>query len=340
MAGIDKRQLLQGTLNAVGGLSVLERVHTWNGLLVFNYHRIGLGADSQLDRSLWSATSEDFDQQVGYVKSNFDVIGLDDISSAMSDLQAKRNRRFAMITFDDGYLDNFELAYPILRTHQVPGVFFIATGFLDSKPLAWWDEIAWMIRSSKHTTLSANRFLSEPVDLSSTETAIQTILRRYYSLRSDQTEDYIDLLAEATGSGRATADLSESLWMSWDHVREMRSRGMSFGAHTVNHPILSQLSLEEQNFEICESRLRLEHELGESITALSYPVGRRDSFNDDTRQVLQQNGFDWAFSYYGGLSKGASKFDRFDMPRVAIESGTTFTDLRSISALPQIFARH
>jgi peptidoglycan/xylan/chitin deacetylase (PgdA/CDA1 family) len=341
MPGLDKRQLLLKTLNATGGLRVLENVHTWSGLLVLNYHRVGVSNDSPFDRALWSATADDFEKQVAYAKTQCEIVGLDDLPNVVSDLQKKRRwngPRFAMITFDDGYLDNFELAFPVLHAQDVTGVFFITTGFLDNRPLAWWDEIAWMIRSSKQATIPTNDYFETPICLSNSESAIQKILRRYYSLSGSRTADYIEFLAAATGVGRAPAELSQSMWMSWDQVREMRSRGMSIGAHTVNHPVLSQLSFEEQNFEICESQLRLEHELGESITALSYPVGRPDSFNEDTRRVLTQNNFDWAFSYYGGYSKGS--IDRFDIPRVAIESDLTMTDFRSFSALPQVFARH
>ena len=90
---------------------------------------------------------------------------------------------------------------------------------------------------------------------------------------------------------------------------------------------------------------RIEQELGEFVTALSYPVGSRQAFNTDTRTALQNNDFDWAFSYYGGFlnrsAVGASEpFDRLDIPRVAIESDTSLNEVRSICSLPQIFARH
>ena len=126
---------------------MLESVPVWNGLLVLNYHRIGSPNGSLFDHDLWSATQDDFDEQVRLLAANFDVIGLDDLRPALDDLCAGarrswQSRRFVMITFDDGYRDNFELAFPVLESHGVPGVFFITSGFLDSGRLAWWDEIA------------------------------------------------------------------------------------------------------------------------------------------------------------------------------------------------------
>jgi peptidoglycan/xylan/chitin deacetylase (PgdA/CDA1 family) len=127
--------------------------------------------------------------------------------------------------------------------------------------------------------------------------------------------------------------------MTWDMIREMSAGGMDFGAHTVTHPILANLTAEEQGMEVCESRLRIEKQLDRPITSLSYPVGKRESFKDETRAALSKHGFDWAFSYYGGHSSGAD-IDRFDIPRVAIESDVSMADFRSCCALPHVFARH
>ena len=188
----------------------------------------------------------------------------------------------------------------------------------------------------------SKRWLAERLSLHADEqdVTIQRLLRRYYRLDGSETDAFLAELAEATGSGRATENQGAGLWMNWDHVRSMQSAGMSIGAHTVTHPVLSRLTADEQNMEICESRLRLEHELGMPVSALSYPVGNREAFNDTTRAALSQNGFDWAFSYYGGHVRGGNGVDRFDIPRVAVESDVTLEDFRSCCALPHVFARH
>jgi len=343
MAGrLNKRELFRRTLAATGGIRALEAIPVWSGLLVLNYHRIGTPTDSRLDEALWSATQDDFDRQVRLLKDGFEVIGLSELPEAMRDLQGAgrqpwKSSRFAMITFDDGYVDNYELAYPVLRTNNATGVFFVATGFIDEPRLAWWDEIAWMIRSSKRETI----WLDEPLklDRSDRRQVINQLLRVYYRLDGCRTKQFLDGIAEETGSGRAPKEAANEQWMTWDMIREMSDGGMDFGAHTVTHPILANLTAEEQGMEVCESRLRVEKQLDRPITSLSYPVGKRESFNDDTRAALSKQGFDWAFSYYGGHSSGAD-IDRFDIPRVAIESDVSIADFRSCCALPHVFARH
>ena len=275
------------------------------------------------------------------------MIGLSELPEAIRDLQAAgrqlwKSSRFAMITFDDGYVDNYELAYPVLRTNDATGVFFVATGFIDEPQLAWWDEIAWMIRSSKRDTLRlAENWLDEPLklDRSDRRQVINQLLRACYRLDGCRTKQFLDGIAEETGSGRAPKEAANEQWMTWDMIREMSAGGMDFGAHTVTHPILANLTAEEQGMEVCESRLRIEKQLDRPITSLSYPVGKRESFNDETRAALSKHGFDWAFSYYGGHSSGAD-IDRFDIPRVAIESDVSMADFRSCCALPHVFARY
>ena len=345
VGGFNKRQFLRQILEGSGGLRLLEAIPAWSGLVALNYHRIGVPGHSLLDHALWSATQDDFDAQVRMLKSHFDVIGIDDLASAIGDASRDETRcrhRFAMITFDDGYIDNCEFAFPVLTAHNATATFFLTTGFVGDRQLSWWDEIAWMVRSSPRRRVRlAGPWFDDAVEVS-TEPAsglIHRLLQKFYSLPGYETVRYLDWIAESTGSGRASSILSETLWMNWDQAREMADAGMSIGAHTVTHPVLARLSAEEQVIEILESRLIIEQAIGRPVTAFSYPVGRRDTFNGDTRKALSQAGFDWAFSYYGGFVSGEA-VDRFDIPRFAVEADTSHSSFRAVCALPQVFARH
>lgn len=338
---MTKRDVLRSALARAGGLRFLESFPLWSGLLTFNYHRIGQPDGSPLDHALWSATAAEFDRQMRHLKLNFDVIGLSELERALSEAGSRRGR-FAMVTFDDGYRDNFEDAFPILKSHGLPGVFFIATGFLDHAHPAWWDEVAWITNSTTARELRlSDRWDCSTLTLTAESRAdvIRQLLAVCYRLHDDDRTDFLNELAERCGTGRASEKLADSLWMNWDMIREMRSEGMSIGAHTVTHPVLSRLNYEDQCRELNQSRMRLEQELNEPVTSLSYPVGRRDSFNEDTRRALRSNGFKWAFSYYGGHT-GTGTVDQFDIPRVGIERDVNFTEFRAMCALPGIFARH
>ncbi|MFG0294276.1 MAG: polysaccharide deacetylase family protein [Maioricimonas sp. JB045] len=334
---IGKRALLTSALEAGGLHRLLEAAPTWNGLVVLNYHRIGDPAGSPLDWGLWSAGEQQFADQVRYLAAHFNVIGLDDLDDVLDG----RRGRHVMITFDDGYRDNYEAAFPILQAYGVPAVFFLTSGFLDDRPVAWWDEIAWMVRCSRRTGIELPGWLEEPLafDEPDRQQAIEQLLRLYKRLAPDRTSDFLGDLADVTGSGRCPHDVADALWMDWAMVREMRAGGMDIGAHTVSHPVLANLPAEEQLNEILTSRRRIESELGQAVRAFSYPVGQPESYDDNTRSALELAGVRWAFTYHGGYvrsSTGAG--DRLSLPRAAVERETGPAELRSLLTLPQVFA--
>jgi peptidoglycan/xylan/chitin deacetylase (PgdA/CDA1 family) len=313
--------------------SLAGRFARWTGVVGLNYHRIGDGRGSLFDRGLWSATRDGFDRQVRYLKKNFDIIAPKEIADAV---RARRGRH-VVITFDDGYADNYTEAFPVLKAHGTHGSFFVATGFIDRPRLPWWDEIAWMIRTSTRSSLSLPEFGLESVafDEPAREMAVRKVLRAYKKMPSGRTTGLLDAVGAATGTGRATRESfdSQKLWMTWDMLREMHAGGMTIGGHTVHHPVLARLSRDEQRAEITTCADRLHQELGAKITAFAYPVGSRDAFNDDTRESLRECGITTAFSYYGGI-RTLDGWDDLDIRRIAIEQHTTFDEFQAMVMFP------
>jgi peptidoglycan/xylan/chitin deacetylase (PgdA/CDA1 family) len=335
IAGFSKREWLARTLRSSGCDRLLNSFGSWRGLLVLNYHRIGDPWHSDLDRALWSATVEEFDRQIRDVTRHFDVVSLDDLD----DVLAGRRGRHVLITFDDGYLDNYTEAFPILKSHNATATFFLTTGFLDVPRIPWWDEIAWMIRRSPLRELPANRWTGAPVPYDGVDRtrAINTLLKTYKRLIGRQTDDFIVELSELTGSGRCPPMVAHELWMTWPMIREMRQAGMSIGGHTVNHPILANLTPEQQDYEIRECRRRIVEELHEPITGFSYPVGGRSSFDEHTQAALARHGFRWGFTYLGGYVR-QRQFERYALPRAAIEIDISQPLFNGLLTLPQLFA--
>ncbi len=126
--------------------------------------------------------------------------------------------------------------------------------------------------------------------------------------------------------------------MTWDNVRELRAAGMTIGAHTVTHPILSRLSAEQQHEEIAGSQARLAVELGEVPHLFAYPVGKPHTFNADTRAALRGNSFSHAFSSYGGHQPFAP-LDPLDFRRTHIDWRTSMPVFQAMVTLPKLFAR-
>ena len=321
---------------AVSGLGrLLRRVRTWQGVLTLGYHRIGEGRDSPFDRGLWSATPDVFDAQMHFLKKYFEVIGPADLRDVLD----KARGRYVLVTFDDGYRDNYEWAFPILRAHGVTATFFIATGFLDRPRVPWWDEIAWMVRTSPRRGVPAGPWLPANVrfDEPGREEAVQALLRQYKALPGEATYAYLNYLAEATASGRCPSEAARNTWMTWDMVRELRAAGMAVGGHTVEHPVLARLARARQAEEIAGCKRRLEAELGGPMTCFSYPVGGPGAFNEDTRACLEENGVELAFSYYRGFRR-FDDWDPYDIRRIPVETDTSLDRFRGALTLPQVIA--
>jgi len=329
-----KKAIAHSLLSRSGLRVLLAPTIRWSGVLVFNYHRVGDSDGSTFDRGVWSTDAETFADQIRFCKSHLDMITPQDLSRAV----ASRRGRYGLITFDDGYRDNYDVAFPILKAEGVPATFFVATGFVGAPHVSWWDELAWMVRTSQRDGLELPDWLAARVDLESDrERAVATLLRAYKRMPTGSTDRFLDAVAKATGSGRCEPEVGKDLWMTWDNLREMRAAGMTIGGHTVTHPVLAQAPLERQQQEIFGCSSRFAEEMGEPMRYFSYPIGGSETFDAITRDCLREVGVRYAFSYYGGFRRFAD-WDDYDVRRVGIAPCVTTDWFRSIVSLPRLFA--
>jgi peptidoglycan/xylan/chitin deacetylase (PgdA/CDA1 family) len=322
---------------AVGGTSLrrLAGLPLWRGALVLGYHRIADGDEqTPFDPGLFSATPATLDAQIRFIKQHFEVVSPNELED-----RRRSGRRAVVVTFDDGYRDNYELAFPVLRRHGVPAAFFLATGFLDRPGVAWWDELAWMVKQSTRASMDAGGWL--PCDLSlegDERAAIDLLAGVYKSLPTARTESFLDFCAAAAGTGRCPAGEGADLWMTWDMAAELQEAGMVIGGHSVTHPILARSDEATQRREIEGCRQRLWDQLGAAMELFAYPVGIPSAFDDVTRRLLRAAGVRLAFSLYGGHVRSHG-VDRYDVPRASVSLSTGEQRFRAALTLPQAFAR-
>ena len=305
----------------------------WTGVVGLNYHRIGDGKRSSFDPGLWSATAEQFDQQLHWLKANFDVVSPQDVPYVVR----VRRGRHVIVTFDDGYEDNYTVAFPLLRAHRLPATFFVTTGFIDHPRLPWWDEIAWMIGKTRTSSIALPAFLPAPIllDEPGRDRAIRAMHQACFALPADRAGVFLDAVADVTGIGRYDVNLAPRMWMTWDMIRDMRAAGMTIGGHTVQHPVLARLPRDRQAEEISGCGRRLQEELGLPMRFFAYPFGQPDCFNDDTRDCLRAAGVRMAFSYYGGFRR-LDEWDDYDIRRVAVEQHLSFDQFRATVMAPWV----
>ncbi|MEZ5942814.1 MAG: polysaccharide deacetylase family protein [Planctomycetaceae bacterium] len=331
-----KREIAARILDASGMRRVVSGVGPWSGLQVLNYHRIGVPSSPLADHGVYSATQEEFAAQLAFLSREFDVIRLDQVN----DILTGKRKRGVLLTFDDGYRDNYELAFPVLKEYGLSAVFFLTTGFLDNGTLAWWDELAWTVRTSPLPTIPENRWTGAAIafDEPNRERAIRRLLGIHKQLPWKETPAFRQELRELLKVELPTSDQLADVWMTWDMVREMHAGGMEFGGHTVTHPVLANLPVAEQREEIVQSKQRIETEIGSPIQAFSYPVGQHDSFTAETEELLKEVGYRFGFSFMAGIGK-AHTADWLSLPRYSIELGTPESMFRTAVTLPQLFGR-
>lgn len=294
---MSKRLLLARLLHHTGALRLLEQLPSRPGILVINHHRIGDASKTRFDRGVFSDTAEGLDRQIAFLKRRMPVIAGEELEELTS---GKRpiTRTYAVITFDDGYLDNYTQAFPVLQHHNVPAIFFPVTEYAGTHTVTWWDQIAYLVRNS--TTGIAAVSTPAPLHLrlsGECEADIHAMLRHYKRPDNQDGSRFLQELSESTGVSVPDAGRR---FLSWDEARQMRRAGMEFGSHTCSHTILSQQSEAEQRWELTKSRSILERELGTRIHSLAYPVGSATAFTADTERFARDAGFTQAFAFQGG----------------------------------------
>jgi len=289
----------------MGFTSLCEQLSKRPSLIVLNYHRIGTPDNTQYDPGVFSATPEQFERQVHYLKQHFEIVTLDE---AVDMVRGKtRFRSSVLLTFDDGYLDNYQLAFPILRSAGVQATFFLPTAFIGTGRLPWWDLIAYIVRNRRRSIVrltypQANEFDGDKLE---SQELIARVLRVYKHRDMKDHQRFIDDLLEGSGSELPAED-GEVCFMDWRQAREMQKGGMAFGSHTHNHEVLNKLPPEQQYEELARSREVLEQELQLPITTLAYPVGGKAAFSEETQKAAERSGYLAAFSHYGGFNLAGS----------------------------------
>jgi len=296
-----KRELLAKVMLRSGACSLAAHLPPRDSLLVLNYHRIGNRDDDAFDPGVFSATARELDDQLSWMRRQLSLVTLEEALAFIGgSIKDKRACCRVLITFDDGYLDNYQIAYPILRSHGVQGVFFLVTGFVGSAHIPWWDHIAYLLKTGRRRRFSLHfpADLTVDIETNGLTESLRSVLSLYKRPENLDPARFIRDLANATEGEDPPGTVRR--FLDWNEAREMIQGGMAVGSHTHSHNVLSQLTPNQQFEELTKSRAILGEKLGISADALAYPVGARTSFSDQTKRIASEAGYRAAFSFHGG----------------------------------------
>lgn len=308
----------------VGLLHVLQRLRALRNkdLRILAYHRVMTVPDPatfDFDLELISTSPERFREQMLLIKERFQPMRLSDVTSAL-DAGKTLPADAVAVTFDDGYDDNYHIAFPILRELGIPATFFVSTGHIDSgRPFAYDWLVHMILRSKAHRLVLAELGIDLPMPPTHQERRMLAtrVLSNMKSINAIGQEDMIIRL-EKEWEMPSDVTPADCRPMTWTQLREMHAAGFEIGSHGVHHRMLSKLPLAAMEQELRESKATLDRELGSAATLMSYPVGGDRAFDDEVIKATREAGFQLACSYICGTNP-QPLVNRYALYRLPVE---------------------
>lgn len=253
-------------------------------LSIFIFHRVLAVADPLLP---FEPSAEQFEWMARFFAKTFNVLPLSEAAQRLRD--GTLPPAAATITFDDGYADNLEVAWPILERYGLAATFFIATAFLDGGRM-WNDQVIEMVRRAPQGDLDLSEFDLGVHHLSDVDTRINCYGKILGKLKYFEHERRAVVSEEIATRGGVPRQ--SDLMMTRDQLRTLRGLGAEIGAHTRTHPILELLDDTCARREIEAGKMELESILGEPVSVFAYPNGvpGRDCTARHAR-IVEQLGF-------------------------------------------------
>lgn len=280
--------------NISPGFIVISRRRR-NLLRVLTYHRVAEPEDSpMLNPRLISATPNVFAEQMRYLAKHYYVVSMQEVLSAV-ERGTYLPQRAVLITFDDAYYDFTEYAWPILKRFQLPVTIFVPTAYPDQPHRAFWSD-----RLYRAFTYTSETGLPETpigyLPLGTSEERRQSLRRLHSYLKTIAHSEAMGLIDE-TCSRLGNGHLVQKCVLSWEELRHLAQEGVTLGAHTRTHPIMTQLWPEQVREEVIGSQDDLQREVGFALPIFCYPSGAQD---DTIVDILRQEGFALAFTTADG----------------------------------------
>jgi peptidoglycan/xylan/chitin deacetylase (PgdA/CDA1 family) len=232
-----------------------------------------------------------FEQQMQFLSTYYRVMPLAELVERSQ--QGDVPPRSVAVTFDDGYRDNYDFAFPILKKWRIPATIFVATGVIETGETLWHDRIFDAFRFA-----TAEQARHEPP--AQRQRRLESALERARSLYGEERRQWLREVDEQLKP--FSLENQASRMLNWSQIREMQSFGVDFGSHTVTHPILSRIPRHEMLTEIRESKQHLEEQLRVPITSFAYPNGRANDYNEDVKSALRESGYCFAVTTRLGIN--------------------------------------
>jgi glycosyltransferase involved in cell wall biosynthesis/peptidoglycan/xylan/chitin deacetylase (PgdA/CDA1 family) len=309
--------ILGGVASAAGVNAVLRRSLLRGRFLVLCYHGVLSRPPAYTPAYAINILKGEFEAHMKFMVNNFHLMSASELIGVLEGRQELKPRS-AVISFDDGYLNNLTLAAPVLRSYGVPAIFNVSTGYISGDKLLWPDEIFlrvmhWPDRMVPLPDGSLGELGEKREVRMRSAVRIQEDCKRLQNARRTA---YLEKLRNG-GPLRGDSYTEEAYrFLDWDDVRELSRLGFEIGSHTISHPILSQAGGTQVEHELLASKARIEKELNRECRVLAYPNGLLRDAGATVWAAAAKAGYRAAFTLRRGLAspKYPMAIDRINVP--------------------------
>ena len=249
-----------------------HRVHRETPYVV-GYHRVVDQLDAHRNVALpaMEITASTLEKHLDWLGRHFEIVPVDDLPAKMN--RRTRSKPLAAVTFDDGYLDVFEHAFPILRRKGIPAAFFVVTDLIETEQAPVHDRLYAALCKTRRADSFA---------------ATQDILSRH------DHDGVLRMIASLDADGEISRRTAAALPpLTWEALAEMRDAGMTIGSHSRTHAFLSNETTARVQQELRVSRVALQQRLGIAADCFAYPGG---GFNATVVDAVRAAGYRLAFT--------------------------------------------
>ena len=279
------------------GLSALEHSNNRkrSHLRTLMYHRVDeRDANQHLSPSILSATPGNFAEQMSYIATHYQPVSIHDVLASING-ESQLPARAVLVTFDDGYCDFAEHAWPVLKQYNIPVVLFVPTDYPDHPEKSlWWDTLYNAVQKTKHSTLNDD------------DTNIQLKGRKSQAFKELRTivkqmphDDAMAFVKRICKTLEVDPEPGNHI-MTWAQLNHLVQDGVVLAPHTCSHPILTSVSLDRAVQEAVGSWNDLKQRFGDLIPPVfAYPSG---GANETIANRLADTGLQLAFTTQRGIS--------------------------------------
>jgi len=241
-------------------------------------------------------------------------LSLDDLYElSISKNKIKNNKEFIVMTFDDGYLDNYEYALPIFDEMSIPFTVYVTNSFPDKTAFLWWyvlEDILW--QNNRILLSNGDNFYCQTKK--EKENLFLYLRKLILNLnQEDIINEFINLFSNYEISYK---NYNNILCLSWEMIKDMsNSRYCTIAAHTMNHKTLNLLPYEQLDTEIIQSKNKIEEYIGKKVNHFAYPFGTFNEISNREIEFIKKCEFYTACYSFGGDITGYNIKKTIELPR-------------------------